>query len=161
FYAKGVADNRFADYTFADNTEYGFGDRYSIYNTDNDFQTIMEDYCNCQNDNSRAYLLKHAPEELFPEELFPEEEKMESSLTVYPNPATTVVNFTLFSEESGDARIGLYDLAGQNLISTTDRLNGNDELFGKINIGTLDQGVYFVIVNLPNGETISQRIIKN
>ena len=156
---RDIVNSEFADYNFGDNTSYGFGNRYNIYNTDNDFLTIMQTYCDCQDDNSRAYIMKNAPETIITEDNM-QMEKTETSLTVYPNPASTIVNFNLISEESGDITIGLYDLAGQNLISTIDRLNGRDELFGKINIDVLQNGVYFLIINLPSGETINQKVIK-
>ncbi len=156
---KSIADRRFKNYNFGNNTEYKFGDRYNIYNSDDDFEAIMKTYCDCQNDKAKGRL-KTSPKAEIVKMDTPVEERSEARLEVYPNPASSIVNFSVFSNEDGKVNIGLYDIAGKKLISTRDRLNGQDELQGKINIGTLQEGMYFIIVNLPNGKTISQKIIK-
>ncbi len=164
FNARSVADSRFKNYSFKDNSTYKLGDRYNIYSSDDDFVSLMREYCNCLEDNSRAHALKHSPEINLTESRLIEEvnlEIKESKLEVYPNPASTVVNFNILSDETGEAGIGLYDIAGQNLISTTDWLNGRNDLYGRINIDVLKAGTYFIIVHLPGGKTLSQKIIKN
>ena len=70
-------------------------------------------------------------------------------------------NFRLTTEAKGKVSITLYDLSGKELIHTTDILNGRDVLQGKVNITPLKTGVYILKVILPNGQEITERIVKN
>ncbi len=156
--AQTIVDDKFSNYTFGENMDYQLGDRYNLYSTDDDFYTIMETYCNCQKNKAEANL-KDAEDD-FPDDKILVEEISEDVMQVFPNPATSHVNFNIYSEQPGEVKIGLYSATGQNLITTTDWLSGTDALNGKVNINALQQGFYLLKVELPNGKMLSQKVIK-
>ena len=152
--AKEKAGSDFNNYTFSDNETWG--ENYNIYNASLDFEDLMQSYCENLNGGpalaAKAQVLENAAEE---------PEIIEESLVVYPNPSSDVSNFRLTTEAKGKVSITLYDLSGKELIHTTDILNGRDVLQGKINITPLKAGVYILKVILPNGQAITERIVKN
>lgn len=72
-----------------------------------------------------------------------EEFDAQSSLLLYPNPATTY--FKIAGEEQQQLQIQIYSVTGQLLLSTYKDANDN------VDVSTLPSGMYFVKVN---GQTI-------
>lgn len=72
-----------------------------------------------------------------------------TSLSIYPNPATTVLNV----EAEGFSTIEMVNVLGQVVYSA----NATSNM--QINVSNLDNGVYFVRLNGANG-TATQKFIK-
>lgn len=86
------------------------------------------------------------------------ENRLGRSLQVYPNPSVGQVNVIFNAESSNDATIGLLDLSGKVIMSTSStHLNGKYE--GKIDISELSKGTY--LMKVESGDlTTQRRIIK-
>ncbi len=169
--AKTLAETEFTAYDFSDDAN--FGNTYQFYHSTydeagDDFRTVMNNYCNAletaQNPGARnAEGEQNIKGDEVAEETVPVPEELtiaQPGLTVYPNPAQYEVNFRLVSQETGTAAITLYDLSGRALISTTDILNGSSTLQGRINTASLPAGIYILEVKLPNGKSITKKIVK-
>lgn len=78
-----------------------------------------------------------------------------SSVKLYPNPASTVVN--VIGVEAGSV-IRIEDALGKTVLST---VKTSDASAGTINIATLSRGIYIVIVYSKDGTTITRKLIKD
>jgi len=67
----------------------------------------------------------------------------ETAIAVYPNPANNFVNI---ESQSRIERIGIYDLTGKTVYSTT-----SDQNKLKINIDFLESGIYLIKLETENG----------
>ncbi|APY08542.1 hypothetical protein BWZ20_09615 [Winogradskyella sp. J14-2] len=74
------------------------------------------------------------------------------SLTIYPNPANDVLHVRLNDNDNVKASYCIVNMLGQTV------LRGNTA--AEINVGALNQGVYFLEVSVGN-EVISKKFIKN
>ncbi len=167
--AETLAESNFSDYDFDDDAN--FGTNYTLYHTNYDeasdtFYAAMNTYCtnlsNAQNPTARN--AEEDPGVKGQEEVAVAEEEpinvVQPGLTVYPNPVQYELNFRLVSEQAGKAGITLYDLTGRALISSTDILNGRDTLQGRVNIAPLPAGIYILEIQLPDGKSITKKVIK-
>lgn len=82
------------------------------------------------------------------------------ALSIYPNPASNIVNFKLNTQGEGQANIYLYDITGKPVIMATEILNGNAILKGQINIKSLPLGMYILKLQLPDGTSVNKKILK-
>lgn len=79
-------------------------------------------------------------------------------LVVYPNPAKTSIHLQLYSTQVADSKIGLFNIAGKQVLSRSVHLQKG---YNQVLIDKLDQypsGIYMVVVEL-GGEMIRQKII--
>jgi hypothetical protein len=158
--AIDLANQHFSDYNFSDVSN--FGNTYNLYHTDYDasgdaFYTAMNTYCNSL---ATTISSRESQEDVVPER-FEENPIGETlGLTVYPNPAKNSVNFTLNTQDTGQASIMLYDLTGRQLIMATEQLNGRDLLQGELTINSLPAGIYILKIQLQNGASFTKKIIK-
>ena len=83
-----------------------------------------------------------------------------SGLTLYPNPMGDKVNYNLVSEKSGKVKIIIFDITGKALINNIGMLNGKDTLEGNIDTSSLRSGLYIMNIELPDGEKLTKKLIK-
>ncbi|MCG8700772.1 MAG: T9SS type A sorting domain-containing protein [Bacteroidales bacterium] len=157
FSGKNIADKRFGNYNFGDNSDWGTN--YHIYHNQDDFQALMESYCDCRNDEDLVNYPKSAEFEILEPEKHLEKSKP-SILSVYPNPANSWVHYSAENRLNGKAEVNLFDLTGRLLINQEAQTNGYQKFQGRLNLDSLKNGIYILKVSLPSGETVTQRIIK-
>ena len=81
------------------------------------------------------------------------------SMQLYPNPATSVVNYALNSTASARATVQVYNMAGMLVLTQQqDLYAGNNQQ--TVAISTLKNGNYFLKVTSPNGAQYEQTFIK-
>lgn len=81
------------------------------------------------------------------------DEKTQSNISIYPNPASDLLFFTLDAHLHIES-IHFYDVAGQVVqINTQNWTEG-------INVSTLQVGTYFIEIKLNNGTIITEKLIK-
>lgn len=74
-----------------------------------------------------------------------------ASISVYPNPATDVLNIST----KGDIdHISMYNLLGQQVISNVKPING------QFDVSSLQQGIYMLRITLLDGQEASFKIVK-
>jgi len=80
-------------------------------------------------------------------------------MQLYPNPATSVVNYALNSTASARATVQVYNMAGMLVLTQQqDLYAGNNQQ--TVAISTLKNGNYFLKVTSPNGAQYEQTFIK-
>lgn len=72
-----------------------------------------------------------------------------SAIKMYPNPTTGMLNFGNLQEIQN---IALFDLTGKALKAVNNQ--------NYIDISSLDSGIYFVRIELPNNQSITRKVIK-
>jgi hypothetical protein len=77
---------------------------------------------------------------------------------IHPNPANTRSNFTLTLAQSTNVEIGVYSMLGQKVMNLQDGLMQAGKHQISVNANLLNQGIYFVSVNV-NGEMQTQKLI--
>ena len=80
-------------------------------------------------------------------------------IQVYPNPATSVVNYTLNSPAAARATVQVYNMAGVLVLTQQQQLStGVNQQ--SVAISTLKSGNYFLKVNSQNGAQYEQTFVK-
>ncbi len=74
-----------------------------------------------------------------------------NGISLYPNPTTTFINFSLSGIEGTPARV--IDINGRTVLNTTISTNNN------INVEALTTGVYFVQLQIEN-KNVSYKFVK-
>jgi len=82
--------------------------------------------------------------------------KNAASVAMYPNPASSVLNIELKGTEQTIAKIWVMDIAGKTALVET-ATNGSKQHV--LNMSALTDGVYFVNVQLNNGEQTTRKVI--
>ena len=98
-------------------------------------------------DMGRSMILK------FGEEATSIEENITTNISIYPNPATDMVNISLNGDYS-EATVVVYDTKGRAAINQV--FNGQAE----INVSSLEAGIYFVKINTKTISEIRKLVIK-
>lgn len=75
-----------------------------------------------------------------------------TSISVYPNPATDVLNISANGEI---ANISMYNLLGQQVITNTKTNNG------QVDVSNLQEGVYMLKVTMMDGKESSFKVVKD
>jgi hypothetical protein len=78
---------------------------------------------------------------------------IENAVQIYPNPANTKVYFS--SENVDIETVYISDITGKTLIKSG---NINNNSF--VNIETLNEGIYFVIIKTTSGEIVTKKLLK-
>uniref|UniRef100_UPI002618CD0E T9SS type A sorting domain-containing protein n=2 Tax=uncultured Psychroserpens sp. TaxID=255436 RepID=UPI002618CD0E len=79
------------------------------------------------------------------------------SFSIYPNPASDIVNIKNVSNQSIDALIEVYDITGRRVYQNTSDLNNDLQ----INVSGFENGVYLInITDSNNNITVTKRIVK-
>jgi hypothetical protein len=79
--------------------------------------------------------------------------QLASTSTLYPNPASDIVNVQLADNSKGSTSIRVYDLSGHEM--TEARYNGN----GQVQVSALPKGLYYIRTS-SGGQTTHQRFEK-
>jgi hypothetical protein len=79
----------------------------------------------------------------------------EIKISVYPNPATDVLNINLSNANLKNSHLCITNVSGQQLLNTS--MIGAD---AKINIEDLSNGVYFVTITNQNGLNQTVKFVK-
>jgi len=80
-------------------------------------------------------------------------------LSVYPNPAHTVVNQRITSPIDGTVKVDIYDMNGK-LVLTKQFEKTTDVVYNKIYVDKLAPGMYTIQVNIANRKTMVSKFIK-
>lgn len=75
--------------------------------------------------------------------------------SIYPNPAKNYVNIS-FSQVQNNVAVEIYDINGRKVL--TDEFKGQSDLKQKLDISSLNSGVYFVKIN-SNGKSATEKLI--
>ena len=78
-----------------------------------------------------------------------------TQLSVYPNPATNLLNVNISNANFKNSSITIYNISGQQLMNSN-MIGANVEL----NIGNLSNGVYFINVSNENGFNKTVKFVK-
>jgi hypothetical protein len=76
-------------------------------------------------------------------------------LTIYPNPATDLLNINISNASFKNSSISIFSVSGQQIINST--MNGAN---AQLNIEGLSNGVYFMTVANENGFNKSIKFVK-
>lgn len=82
-----------------------------------------------------------------------------SIINIYPNPCSENLNFEIISKNKGRLQIFLYDMLGKEVINSVVK-DFHIYYNTKINVSTMQGGMYFLIVKFDN-EIVSKKIIIN
>jgi len=82
-----------------------------------------------------------------------------SRLSVYPNPAHSIVNQKITSSITGTVQINIYNMSGK-LVLTAQTEKTSDVLYNKIGVSQLAPGMYTIQVNIANQKTLVSKFIK-
>ena len=80
-------------------------------------------------------------------------------LSVYPNPAHSIVYQKVTSSITGKVQISVYDLNGK-LVYTGQTTKTSDVLYASVNVSNLAPGMYTIQVNIANQKTLVSKFIK-
>jgi hypothetical protein len=81
------------------------------------------------------------------------QENAETNISMYPNPATNMVNINL-NGDYNDATVVIYDTEGRAVINQV--FNGQTE----VNVSSLEAGIYFVKINTKTMNEVRKLVIK-
>jgi hypothetical protein len=82
-----------------------------------------------------------------------------AGLSLYPNPAVSVVNLNMNVPESGKATISIYDVSGK--LMKAEQFNKDPQLTTKnINVSFLNKGVYMVKLTIGAKTIGTQKFVK-
>ena len=83
----------------------------------------------------------------------------QTSLNLYPNPATNFINIDFDLDVSGKTSLTIYDVQGR-LISTANYMLTEGSQHKQINISSLKNGMYILHIKSVNGEKTQQFIVR-
>lgn len=87
------------------------------------------------------------------------DESTQNSLSIYPNPANTVLNVDLLDNTSGNSTtFNIYDVQGKLITSI---LKDKNDTFTSINISDLKSGFYVLEAKLDKGTKITKKFVIN
>jgi hypothetical protein len=78
----------------------------------------------------------------------------QSQFSLYPNPATDVVNFQFAAAQTDITSAQVYDLNGKIVLS-------GDAAGQNVNVKSLATGTYIMVLNNAEGKSFSQKFVKN
>jgi hypothetical protein len=83
-----------------------------------------------------------------------------ANLQIFPNPATDKVNLSLNLDKAGLVKLTLYNVSGQE-VSTLDNSETNSGLYTReIDLADVPAGVYFLKMDIDNGNLFTRRLVK-
>ena len=89
-----------------------------------------------------------------------ENNSLDNSFSLYPNPTSDLLNIVFDLNEVSDIELEIYDALGKVVArqNISNLLQGSNNI--TINMGHLENGVYFVNLNTQNG-VIAKTFVKN
>ncbi|MBC7946775.1 MAG: T9SS type A sorting domain-containing protein [Chitinophagaceae bacterium] len=82
-----------------------------------------------------------------------------SYFNIYPNPTPGVLNIQYFANGNGEVRVTIFD-ASRKLVQTRVVTKDQVVLNTSVDISRLQNGVYFLLLELPNGKRVSGKFVK-
>jgi len=83
-----------------------------------------------------------------------------NSINIYPSPATNIVNINFGVKSAGTVTMSVYDMLGKNISTIINNENMEQGEYNKqFDASNLPSGVYKLIMNSSDGETITKSII--
>ncbi|MBO7651116.1 MAG: PKD domain-containing protein [Bacteroidales bacterium] len=80
----------------------------------------------------------------------------EHEISIYPNPASSIVNIDLGSVEYGkDITVDIYDMLGRNVASQN---HNSSEGSIELNVSSFSEGLYFVRMNI-DGHNVTEKVL--
>lgn len=83
------------------------------------------------------------------------------SLTLYPNPTKDLLTATVKMENPSNLSYKIMDVQGRSLQNIKLSSNGSGKNNFEIDTSDLSQGVYILLINDENGNTINRKFVKN
>jgi hypothetical protein len=80
-------------------------------------------------------------------------------ISVFPNPATSVINDKITSSITGTVKINVYDMNGRLVLQSQEEKT-SDVFNSRLNVSQLAPGMYTIQINLANRKTIVAKFIK-
>ena len=81
-------------------------------------------------------------------------EEISDNFTIFPNPATILINFDIHNDTNQNYRIKILDMLGKEIYA-------QPEVTNSIDISSLTNGVYIVLIeNIATGEFVTKNFIK-
>ena len=80
-------------------------------------------------------------------------------LSVYPNPAHSIINQRITSKIMGTVQINIYDIDGK-LVYSAEQQKTSDVLYNSIVVSQLAPGMYTIQVNIANQQMLVSKFIK-
>ena len=81
-------------------------------------------------------------------------------VSVFPNPASSVIHEKITSSIMGTVKINVYDMNGRLVLTSQDEKT-SDVIYCKMNVSQLAPGMYTIQINIANRKTIVSKFIKN
>jgi hypothetical protein len=91
-------------------------------------------------------------------DITPETNNLEK-FSVYPNPVTDMANISWNSPYLGNATVLVFDVNGRN-IKTKSIRKDQQGFHDYIELNNIQKGIYFLVIKLQNGKSLTQTIIK-
>jgi PKD repeat protein len=82
-----------------------------------------------------------------------------SSISMFPNPTSGLVNITLSGNNAIDFTVSVYNILGDQVIATSDYKAGTTNV--EFNTGTLADGVYLVKINSNQGSAVKRLVVSH
>ncbi|MCB0395104.1 MAG: T9SS type A sorting domain-containing protein [Flavobacteriales bacterium] len=83
-----------------------------------------------------------------------------AELVLYPNPSDRFVNCMIRSQLPGLSRVRMINMIGQTVYTTEANLqSGTNQLY--IDLSTFPSGTYMLYAETPDGEAMTERVVKN
>jgi hypothetical protein len=82
------------------------------------------------------------------------------SLIVYPNPFTDIINLSFNDvNEAQTVQYSIYDVSGRLINMNSFSLNKGNNLLD-LSLGSVEIGLYYIVITSIDGETLTKRILK-
>lgn len=85
---------------------------------------------------------------------------LNTSVSVYPNPATNVLNVSIITPIASEYNVNVYDIAGKLVTSSAVSAETAGVAMTKLDVSTLAKGFYTVVVETKGSAVSSSRFIK-
>jgi hypothetical protein len=85
---------------------------------------------------------------------------LSTSITIYPNPTNQSAIISYFLSENSTIQISVYDVLGREVMQLVNENQSSGKHWKNINTEQLQNGIYFVKMNI-NGQQLTQKLIIN
>ena len=83
----------------------------------------------------------------------------DANITVYPNPATSLLNVAIQADEAQDFNATIVDMAGKTVYVDQFVFNGGEQTYS-VPVSSLAKGIYFLNLQSQNGKIIRKFIVE-
>lgn len=85
--------------------------------------------------------------------------KLATSIEVYPNPSSDLVNLNFELQESNDTRIVIYDAYGKQVALVNQNLLNSGSQHFTYDVSKFEKGVYFISITVDKNTTYTERFV--